>query len=313
MKLLRGSQSGSRPQQSTVVTVGNFDGVHLGHQQLLSALRDYGFKHQLETAVVLFEPQPKEYFLGTEAPPRLSSLREKLTLLKAFGIDWVWVVRFNQAFAAQTPEAFIDRYLVEGLKARHVVVGDDFRFGSQRRGDLALLQAVGRDHQFSAEGTGSFVAADQRVSSTAIRDALLAGDMALAESLLGRPYSLAGRVIHGQQLGRKLGFPTANIGLGRYRRAVNGVYSVWVQIGERAERLPGVANVGVKPSFSHLAPLLEVHLLDQSIDLYGQVLNVEFVEKIRDARKFDTLADLQAHIQKDTETARAQLARQRNE
>ncbi|MFY0666280.1 MAG: bifunctional riboflavin kinase/FAD synthetase [Natronospirillum sp.] len=313
MKLLRGSQSDVRPQQSTVVTVGNFDGVHLGHQQLLSALRDYGLKHQLATAVVLFEPQPKEYFLGAEAPPRLSSLREKLSLLKAFGIDWVWVVRFNQAFAAQTPEAFIDRYLVEGLNAQHVVVGDDFRFGSQRRGDLALLQAVGRAHKFTAEGTGSFVAADQRVSSTAIRDALVAGDMALAESLLGRPYSLAGRVIHGQQLGRKLGFPTANIGLGRYRRAVNGVYSVRVQVGDAVERLSGVANVGVKPSFSHLAPLLEVHLLDQSIDLYGQVLNVEFVEKIRDARKFDTLADLQANIQKDTETARAQLARQRNE
>lgn len=313
MKLLRGSQAGTGPHKSTVVTVGNFDGVHLGHQQLLSALRDYGLQHELDTAVVLFEPQPKEYFLGADAPPRLSSLREKLALLKAFGIDWVWVVRFDQAFAAQTPEAFIERYLVQGLRARHVVVGDDFRFGSQRRGDLALLQEVGHQHRFSAEGTGSFIAADQRVSSTAIRDALQVGKLSLAESLLGRSYSLSGRVIHGQRLGRQLGFPTANIGLGRYRRAVNGVYSVWVQIGESVERLPGVANVGVKPSFSHIAPLLEVHLLDQQLDLYGQVLTVEFVEKIRDARKFDALADLQAQIQKDTETARAQLARQRND
>lgn len=313
MKLLRGSQVLEGPHQATVVTVGNFDGVHLGHQQLLRALKSYADAHQLATAVVLFEPQPKEFFMGADAPPRISTLRDKLMVLQALGIDWVWVVRFNSAFANQSPEDFIHRYLCAGLRAQHVVVGDDFRFGRQRLGDLALLKAVGAHQGFSAEGTDSFIAADQRVSSTAVRTALSDGDFRLAETLLGRPYALTGRVIHGQRLGRKLGFPTANIGLGPQRRAVNGVYSVWARVDGRGERIAGVANVGVKPSFSHLAPLLEVHLLDTQLDLYGHTLTVEFVQKIRDARKFAALIDLQTQIQKDTETARAQLTRQRND
>lgn len=313
MKLLRGSQVLRGPNQATVVTVGNFDGVHLGHQQLLRALKAYGEAHQLATAVVLFEPQPKEFFMGADAPPRISTLRDKLIVLQSLGIDWVWVVRFNHTLASQSPEDFIHHYLRAGLRARHVVVGDDFRFGRQRLGDLVLLRQMGEQHDFTAEGTASFIAAEQRVSSTAVRTALSQGDFRLAEALLGRPYALTGRVIHGQRLGRQLGFPTANIGLGPQRRAVNGVYSVWARVDGTGERIAGVANVGVKPSFSHLAPLLEVHLLDARLDLYGRTLTVEFVEKIRDARKFAALIDLQTQIQKDTETARAQLTRQRND
>lgn len=309
MKLLRGQQPGYRPARPTVVTVGNFDGVHLGHQQLLASLTDYARGNDLDTAVILFEPQPKEFFLGAEAPPRLSSLRDKVVAMREQGIDWVWVQRFNRALASQAPETFAENSLATRLRARHVVVGDDFRFGKNRRGDLALLQDVGEQLGFTAEGTGSFIEADQRVSSTAIREALMRDDLATAETLLGRPYSMSGKVIHGQHLGRTLGFPTANIAIGHRQRAVDGVYRVRVRREHDEHAMNAIANVGIKPSFAHLGPVLEVHLLDRTLDLYGQPLRVEFIEKVRDARKFESLDDLQAHIHQDIATARAAFAR----
>lgn len=309
LKLLRGLQPRQSPTRATVVTVGNFDGVHLGHQHLLRELVDYAHAHDLETAVILFEPQPKEYFMGLEAPPRLSSLRDKVVELQGLGVDWLWVLRFDQALAEQEPETFVARSLSNQLHARHVVVGDDFRFGARRRGDLTLLQRLGEDLGFSAEGTGSFIASDQRVSSTAIREALMADELATAETLLGRPYSMSGKVIHGQHLGRQLGFPTANIAIGHHRRAVDGVYRVHVRLREDADPLPGIANVGIKPSFAHLGPLLEVHLLDRDLDLYGKPLIVEFIGKVRPARKFESIDELQAQILKDIATARAAFAR----
>lgn len=308
MKLLRGQQPGHRPARPTVVTVGNFDGVHLGHQHLLASLIDFARGHELDTAVILFEPQPKEYFQGDDAPPRLSSLRDKVVAMRELGIDWVWVQRFNKKLASQAPEAFAEDSLASGLHARHVVVGDDFRFGKDRRGDLALLQTIGGRLGFTAEGTGSFIEADQRVSSTAIREALMHDDLTTAETLLGRPYSMSGKVIHGQHLGRTLGFPTANIAIGHRQRAVNGVYRVRVRRQHAEGTMNGIANVGIKPSFAHLGPVLEVHLLDQTLDLYGQPLTVEFIEKVRDARKFESLDDLQAHIHQDIATARAAFA-----
>lgn len=309
MKLLRGQQPRLSPDRPTVVTVGNFDGMHLGHQQLIGALKAYADEHQLDTAVVLFEPQPKEYFLGDQAPPRLSSLRDKVVALRDLGVDWVWVLRFNADLASQEPETFAQNKLFRQLRAAHIVVGDDFRFGARRRGDLPLLQGLGRELGFTAEGTGSFMAKDQRVSSTAIREALKRDDLATAEALLGRPYSLSGKVIYGQQLGRTLGFPTANIAIGHRQRAVNGVYRVQVLRDGSSERLNGIANVGIKPSFAHLGPMLEVHLLDCNPDLYGQAITVEFIDKVRDARKFESLDDLKTHIHQDIATARAAFAR----
>lgn len=309
MKLLRGSHPVVRPDAPTVVTVGNFDGVHLGHQHLMASLQDYANRQSLQTAVILFEPQPKEFFLGAKAPPRLSALRDKVVAIRDMGIDWVWVQRFDARLARQAPETFARDSLAHSLRARHVVVGDDFRFGLERRGDLALLQSVGADLGFSAEGTGSFIEADQRVSSTAIREALLRDDFTTAERLLGRPYSLSGKVIHGQHLGRELGFPTANIAIGQHPRAVNGVYRVRVWRQHDTVSMNAIANVGVKPSFAQLGPLLEVHLLDRDLDLYGQPLTVEFIEKVRAARKFNSLDELKTQIQQDITTVRAAFAR----
>ncbi|WP_167856110.1 bifunctional riboflavin kinase/FAD synthetase [Natronospirillum operosum] len=314
MKLLRGQQPRLAPERDTVVTVGNFDGVHLGHRQLLQGLLDYARSHGLDTAVVLFEPQPREFFMGAAAaPPRLYSLRDKVIALRDMGIDWVWVLRFNAELAAEEPEDFALARLHGHLRARHVVVGDDFRFGARRRGDLELLQALGREHGFTAVGTRSFIAARQRVSSTAIREALQRNDFATAEALLGHPYCMSGKVIYGQQLGRQLGFPTANIAIGHQRWAVDGVYRVWARLETDGERMPAIANVGVKPSFAHLGPLLEVHLLQHNPNLYGRPLIVEFIEKVRDARKFDSLDELKQQIHNDIATAREAFAGQRTD
>jgi riboflavin kinase/FMN adenylyltransferase len=262
--------------------------------------------------VVLFEPQPQEYFRPEQAPPRLFSLRDKVLALRAIGVDWIWVLRFDQRLASETAEAFVRQRLVQVLRAQHVVVGDDFRFGANRSGDLALLQSLGTELGFQAEGMGSCCVESTRVSSTAIRNLLQASDFAGAEALLGRPYRLAGRVIYGQQLGRTLGFPTANIAIGPYRRAVDGVYRVWARCGDDPTPLPAIAQVGMKPSFAHLGPMLEVHLLDGRPDLYGQVLSVEWIDKVREARKYDSLAALQAAILNDIANARAAFARTEN-
>lgn len=312
MKLLRGWQPKEHPDRPTVVTIGNFDGVHLGHQQLIQMLQDLARPQQWATAVVLFEPQPQEYFRPAESPPRLFSLRDKVLALRALGVDWIWVLRFDQRLASETAEDFVRHRLVDVLQAKHVVVGDDFRFGAQRRGDLTLLQTLGRQYGLTAQGMDSFCVASTRVSSTAIRDLLLANDFKGAEALLGRPYRLAGRVIYGQQLGRTLGFPTANIAIGPYRRAVDGVYRVWARCGDDPTPLPAIAQVGVKPSFAHLGPMLEVHLLEGRPDLYGQVLSVEWIEKVRSAQKYDSLAALQAAILTDIANARVAFARTEN-
>ncbi len=287
-----------------MVTVGNFDGVHLGHQQLLQGLLTCARRRQLETAVVLFEPQPKEFFLGDKAPPRLSSLRDKVMRLRELGIDWVWVKRFDRALADETPEAFVEECLADGLGARHVVVGDDFRFGAKRSGDLSLLQELGPRYGFTAEGTDSFLAGEQRISSTAIRDALMNSDFARAEALLGRPYCMSGTVVYGQQLGRELGFPTANVRLSHHQRAVEGVYRVRVRVEGDGRRHRGIANVGVKPSFPELGPWLEVHLLDGKPSLYGCHIQVEFIERVRPAVKFASLDELRNQIASDIDNAR---------
>ncbi len=289
---------------STVLTIGNFDGVHLGHRALLARLCAAAEAEGLPPTVLTFEPHPREFFAPAAAPTRLSTLREKLELIADDGVALAWVCHFNAAFAALTAEAFIERVLVDTLRIRHLIIGDDFRFGARRTGDFALLQSAGASFGFRVEAMQSITLDDERVSSSAVREALADGRIEHAARLLGRPYSIDGRVVHGAKLGRQLGFATANIRIKHDRPPLLGVFAVEVRgLGERA--LPGVANLGFRPSANAtVRPLLEVHLLDFSGDIYGAHLNVRFLHKLRDEMKFPGVDALRAQIAADVDTAR---------
>ncbi|MFZ5512011.1 MAG: bifunctional riboflavin kinase/FAD synthetase [Pseudomonadota bacterium] len=290
---------------STVLTIGNFDGVHLGHQALLARLTDYAHRVALPAAVLTFEPHPREYFAPESAPARLTSLREKLMLLAGCGVDHAYVCRFNTRFAAQSAQEFVDEVLVRGLSVRHLIIGDDFRFGKGREGDFPMLRVAGAAHRFTLEAMETITVAGERVSSSAVRDALQEGDLAHAARLLGRDYSIAGRVEHGAKLGRQLGFATANVQLRRARPALTGVFAVHVD-GIGAEPRPGVANLGYRPTVDgSRRARLEVHLFDFDGELYGAHLKVRFLHKIRDEMKFDGLDALKARIARDAEEAQA--------
>lgn len=286
-----------------VATIGSFDGVHLGHQAILRQLRQAANAHGLPSVVIVFEPQPHEFFSGDKAPARLMRLREKVQALFAAGVDRVLCLQFNEALRSLSAQAFIERILVQGLGIRHLVVGDDFRFGCDRSGDFALLQNAGQQWGFSVSDTCTLLLHGERVSSTRIRGLLEQGKFSAAEELLGRPYSISGRVTYGQQLGRKLGVPTANIHLRRYRSPLQGVFAVSLQLGERA--YPGVANVGVRPTVSGSnKPILEVHLFDFAEAIYGSSVSVTFYRKLRDEQKFASLEALQTQLQIDIAQAR---------
>jgi riboflavin kinase/FMN adenylyltransferase len=283
------------------LTIGNFDGVHRGHQAMLARLTEAAEDLDLVPAVLTFDPHPREFFAPDSAPPRLSVLRAKLDAFRAFGVEQVYVARFDRRLAALEPEAFIDQVLVDGLRARGVLVGDDFRFGRGRRGDLALLRAHART--FSVEGMSTVTVAGERVSSTAVRAALAAGDLAHAAALLGRPYTLSGRVAHGDKLGRNLGFPTANLPL-RRKPALTGIFAVRVH-GLASGPLTGVASLGVRPTVkAHALPLLEVFLFDFEASIYGRRITVEFVQKLRDEERFASLDTLTRQIAADVAQAR---------
>ncbi|GAB4173399.1 MAG: bifunctional riboflavin kinase/FAD synthetase [Rhodocyclaceae bacterium] len=291
-----------------VLTIGNFDGVHRGHQVLLARLVELAGRLGIPGTVMTFEPHPREYFSPASAPARLTSLREKLALLEASGVDRVHVCRFDERLAHASAEQFIDRILVRGLRIRHLVVGDDFRFGKGRTGDFALLRLAGAAHGFGLEATQTVDLDGVRVSSSAIRRALQHGELGEAARLLGRPYAIAGRVLHGDERGRRLGFPTANIQLKRNRLPLAGVFAVEVAGIGRALR-PGVANLGMRPTVESAdRPSLEVHLLDFEADLYCAHLSVAFLRKLREVAKFDSLASLTAQIARDVEAARAFFA-----
>lgn len=294
-----------RAAQSTVLTIGNFDGVHLGHEAVLARLVAHARRVVLPAAVMTFEPHPREFFAPASAPPRLTSLREKLRLLQAAGVDRTYICRFDARFAALTAEDFVERLLVRGLGVRHLIIGDDFRFGSGRMGDFELLRRAGVEHRFGLEAMETISVAGERVSSSAVREALQEADLAHADRLLGRPYSIAGRVIHGRRLGRELGFHTANIQLKRNRLALTGVFAVRVE-GTGPEPRNGVANLGMRPTVdSALGPTLEVHLFDFDGDLYRAHLNVEFLARLRNQMKFDSLPALALQIERDVAQARA--------
>jgi riboflavin kinase / FMN adenylyltransferase len=304
MLITHGWPAAARPN---AVTIGNFDGVHLGHQAMLARLTSRAASVGGLPTVLTFEPHPREVFSPEAAPTRLTSLREKLEILRGLGVAHVHICRFTREFAALSPEDFVRRILVDGLKARYVLVGDDFRFGARRAGDFDMLMAYGERSGFSAEAMHTVEAAGQRASSTAVRAALAAGDMAGAAQLLGRPYSISGRVVGGDQIGRKIGFPTANILLKHNRPPLKGVFAVRVQ-GLATPDWPGVANLGTRPSVHPNGnPTLEVHLFDLDRNLYGQHLRVEFLHKLRDEAKFPSFDALVAQIGKDAAVARELL------
>ena len=287
----------------SVVTIGSFDGIHLGHRAILQQVTDKARELELPSVVMVFEPQPHEYFSRERAPARLTRLREKVKALFAAGIDRVLCLRFDQELRSLLAEDFVEQVLVQGLGVKHLVVGDDFRFGCDRRGDYAMLCEAGRENSFSVSDTATLARQGERISSTRIRQLLEQDQLALAEELLGRPFSIAGRVIYGKQLGRDIGAPTANVGLGRYRSPVHGVYTVNVRIntdGFVGKMFSGVANVGVRPTLGGgQKPLLEVHVFDFAEDIYGECIEVIFRQKLRDEKKFNSLEALTAQIQQD--------------
>ena len=288
----------------TVLTIGNFDGVHLGHRALLQKLNLLSQQSGLLPAVLTFEPLPREFFSPQTAPVRLSTLREKLELFAAEGIGLSCVAHFNARLAALTAEEFIEQLLVRCLRVRHLVIGDDFRFGVGRRGDHALLRQAGAHYRFEVESMDTLRAGGQRISSSAVRTALAAGRMSDAARLLGRPYAMDGRVITGRQLGRQLGVPTANIRIRHRKLPLSGVFAVEVH-GPAGGPYPGIANVGHRPSVeSQSIPLLEAHLFDFSQDLYGSHLSVHFLHKLRDETRFPSLEALKAQIAADVEKAK---------
>ena len=303
MLITHGARTAALPP--VALTIGNFDGVHKGHQAMLSRLvREAGLR-RLMSCVLTFEPHPQEVFAPRSAPTRLTNLREKFELLSSNGIGRVQVQRFSRAFASLPAEAFAERVIARALGARWVLIGDDFRFGANRAGDFALLRDLGRGFGFEVEAMPTVELENRRVSSSAVRAALAAGELASAERLLGRPYSISGRVVHGNKLGRQIGFPTANVQMKHNRPPLMGIYAVRAHVDGRAP-MPGVASLGVRPTVnSDGQAALEVHLFDYDGDLYRHHMRVEFLKKIRDEAKYPDLESLRAQIARDCEAAKA--------
>ncbi|MBL8394120.1 MAG: bifunctional riboflavin kinase/FAD synthetase [Candidatus Accumulibacter sp.] len=290
---------------ATVLTIGNFDGVHLGHRALLARLTAAAAAAGLPAAVLTFEPHPREFFAPESAPSRLSTLREKLELLADDGTDLVHVCHFNAGFAALTANEFIERVLLGALRIRHLIIGDDFRFGAGRTGNFDLLAESGARLGFRVEAMESVTLDGERVSSSAVRDALQAGRIEHAARLLGRPYAIDGRVVHGDKIGRQLGFHTANIRIKHERPPLQGVFAVEVK-GLPGGPHRGAANLGYRPSAHQVVrPLLEVHLLDFNADIYGAHLIVRFLHKMRDEMKFPDFSALRAQIAQDVADVKA--------
>jgi riboflavin kinase/FMN adenylyltransferase len=291
------------------VTIGNFDGLHLGHKAMLVRLQDVARARGLPTCVLSFEPHPREFFAPEQAPARLSSLREKAECLRRLGIDRLHVFRFDRAFSALAPADFVERVLHRTLDARYVLVGDDFRYGARRAGDFGLLKTMGETLGFDAEFLPTVEIAGERASSTAVRQALAAGELDHATHLLGRPYSISGRVVHGDKLGRDIGFPTANIQLKHNRPPLMGIFAVEVA-GLNGRPLPGVASLGKRPTVkgADAVPVLEVHLFDFAADIYGRRVRVDFLKKLRDEEKYPDLDSLVAQIHRDVAEAKTYLA-----
>ncbi|HET7395988.1 MAG TPA: bifunctional riboflavin kinase/FAD synthetase [Gammaproteobacteria bacterium] len=306
MELIRGLNNLKPRHRGVAASIGNYDGVHRGHQAVLRDLKRRAVVLGVPATVIVFEPTPQEFFASAAPPARLMRFGEKLQALAEQGVERVVCLRFDRRLAELSPEDFITRILVRGLGVRHLVVGDDFRFGHARRGDFALLQRTGKTQGFEVQDTGALLADGERISSTLIREALAAGDMARAANMLGRPFALGGRVLYGAQLGRKLGFPTANIALNRRVVPVRGIFAARIHGIEPGPR-DGIAYVGNRPAVGGAGPLLEAFVFDFDGDLYGRRLNVELLHRLRDDQHFANLEALQAQMQQDLSAARVWL------
>ena len=302
MRVFRGHSS---PVPAPVaLAVGNFDGVHLGHAAIVRRLVEAAATKRVAPAILSFEPHPREFFTPDLAPARLTTLREKLELLAALGVEQAMICPFDKAFAALSAEEFIELVLCRALQVKHVIVGDDFRFGRGRGGDFAMLQAAGAQYGFAVESLSSVTVDGLRVSSSAVRQALAEGDMDKAARLLGRPYMMDGKVAHGDKIGRQLGFATANIRIKHNPLPMSGVFAVEVA-GLDDKPLPGVANLGIRPTVGGTRTLLEVHLFDFNRDIYGAHISVRFLRKLRNEQRFPNFDALKAQIAADAVAARA--------
>jgi len=305
MELIRGLHNLRERHRGCVLSIGNFDGFHRGHQALIARLKQHAARLGVPVAVQIFEPTPREVFAKAAAPGRIATFRDKLAYLQAAGVERVLCVRFNARFAAIDATRYVEDVLVGRLGVRAVVVGDDFRFGAGRGGDLALLQKLGGRLGFEAEALGAVTAGGERVSSTALREALALPDLARAERLLGRPYALGGRVRRGQQLGRKLGMPTVNVPMRRKPALRMGVYAVQVRAAGR--EWSGVANLGIRPMLERRDCVLEAHVFGEPGSLYGEQVEVRFMKFLRDEQRFESFEALAAQMQEDGAQARAAL------
>lgn len=286
-----------------VASIGNFDGIHFGHQAVLSRVVEKASQLGLPSLVILFEPQGREFFLKDKAPVRLTRLREKYRLLKLMGINFVAVLQFNDALSKLSPEMFVKKYIVDAFNVKHLTVGDDFHFGRNREGNFERLKAFSRDYNFKVEQMETFEIEEKRISSSLIRECLVSGDLQKASHLLGRSYSISGRVAHGDKRGRELGFPTANIFLYRDRASLNGIMAALVH-GLSNVPLPAVAYVGRRPAIKGEREILEVHILNFDEDIYGRLIQVDFLEKLRDDMDFPSLEGLTKQMAIDIEQAK---------
>lgn len=306
MQLVRGIHNIRLADHGCVLTIGNFDGVHLGHQQVIKALVSKAKALNCVAAVLVFEPQPQELFSPKTAPARLCRLRDKYNLLAKLGVQRLICVNFTAKFAGQTAEHFIENLLVNKLGIKHLIVGDDFHFGKNRVGNFEMLSQAGKSYGFDVSDTASYKMADCRISSTAIRQALEQDNLTDAEQMLGREYSIIGRVFHGDKRGRQLGFPTANVLLKRRVSPLSGVFAVMVNTN--SGQFKGVANIGARPTVNGIRQQLEVHLFEFDESLYGQCIEVIVKKKLRPVKRFENLNLLTEQIKQDSEQAKQALA-----
>ena len=306
MTFVRGLHNLHSPDEKSVVTIGSFDGVHIGHQAILRQVKEASQRLQIPSVAMTFEPQPREYFSAERAPARLMRLREKIETLLSLGVDRVVCLQFNRQLRNLSAADFVEQVLVRGLAVKYLIVGDDFHFGCDRSGDFAMLHQQGKLYGFEVQDTATVEADSRRVSSTLVREVVGQADFARAAQLLGRPFAISGVVGYGQQLGRELGFPTANVQLNRFSAPLSGVFAVRVNVA--GTLYCGAANVGLRPTVGDLVkPVLEVHLLDFAGDLYGQRISVEFLRKIREEEKFTSVEALVATITEDVKKIRQWL------
>lgn len=308
MELVRGLYNLRERHRGSVVTLGNYDGVHRGHQHMLAVVRERARSLGLPATVITLEPTPREFFEGAAAPPRLMRLREKIDALAVYGVDRLVVMRFDERLRNISAAEVIDRLFVGGLGMRHIVVGHDFHFARNREGDVETLREAGRVHGFGVEEVDRVLIDGERVSSSLVREALGRGDLDRAQHLLGRPYRMAGRVRRGQQLGRRLGYPTANLALHRRVVPLWGVFAVRVS-GAGLVDHPAVVSLGTRPTINGTEPLLEVHIFDFDRDIYGRYLSVDFVRRLRDEKRFESLDALVEQMHRDAAEARQVLER----